>query len=85
MTVYSAAQHKLCLLEALRRQAGVIELDLAGVTEIDTAGVQLLLLAQRLAAAAGGAVRLRNPSAAVRSTFALLGLEPLFANRGDVP
>lgn len=73
MGIYSAAELKRQLLERL---AGSPELalDLAGVCEFDCAGVQLLLLAQRAAHAAGGALRLLSPSAAVVEALELLGL-----------
>lgn len=76
LTIYRAAELKPVLLDALHG-ASAPAFDLSGVTEIDTAGVQLLLLAQREAAAAGARLRLVAPSAAVRDALQLLALESL--------
>ncbi len=74
LTIYRAAELKAELLAAAALGESPV-LDLAEVSEIDTAGVQLLLLAQREAAARGAALTLTRPSAAVREVFALLELE----------
>jgi anti-anti-sigma factor len=82
LTIYRAAE--LCetlqaTLAALPPGAD-LTLGLAGVTEMDSAGVQLLIAARKSAAAAGRALRLRDPSPAVADVFATLRLAPLFAD-----
>jgi anti-sigma B factor antagonist len=67
LTIYRAAELKADVLAAPA-------LDLGGVTEIDTAGIQLLLLAQREARAAGRGWRIADASPAVDDALALLGL-----------
>ncbi len=52
---------------------GGLALDLSAVPECDTAGVQLLLAARRAAAAAGQALRLDAPSAAVAEALRRCG------------
>ena len=78
MTIYRALELK----EMLFLPVPVTALDLSAVTELDTAGVQLLLLAQRAARAAGGDFRLTAPSAAVREVLQLLGLNQLCTEAG---
>jgi anti-sigma B factor antagonist len=81
MTIYRALELK----DQLFPQAAVspaTALDLSAVTEIDTAGVQLLLLAQRAARAAGHELRIMAPSAAVLEVLNLMGLDQLCATAG---
>jgi len=83
MTIYRALELKELLFPAARKVDTSV-LDLSGVTEIDTSGVQLLLLAQRAAAAAGAEFEIRAPSAATREVLGLLGLGQLCADAGVV-
>jgi anti-anti-sigma regulatory factor len=53
-------------------------LDASAVERVDLAGLQLLLLAQRECAAAGHALVLKHPSAALSEVLALLGLDMFF-------
>ena len=46
LTIYSAAEIKAALAEAMSDHAEV-EVDLSGITEIDTAGLQLMLIVKR--------------------------------------
>ena len=46
LTIYTAVETKLRLMEALNRTAK-LDVDLSAVTEVDTAGVQLLILAKQ--------------------------------------
>ncbi|WP_312957823.1 STAS domain-containing protein [Stutzerimonas nitrititolerans] len=73
LCVFHAAELKPRLL-ALATSAGEQEIDLAQVSEVDTAGVQLLLLARREAAGAGGRLRYVNHSAPVLEALMLLNL-----------
>ncbi|WP_312243427.1 STAS domain-containing protein [Stutzerimonas nitrititolerans] len=73
LCVFHAAELKPRLL-ALATGAGEQEIDLAQVSEVDTAGVQLLLLARREAAGAGGRLRYVNHSAPVLEALMLLNL-----------
>ncbi|MDQ1812193.1 STAS domain-containing protein [Massilia sp. CCM 9210] len=75
LTIYSAAQVKQTLLDALQARTD-LTLDLADVCELDSAGVQLLLAAARHAGTQGAALLLAGHSAAVQEAFALLGLDP---------
>ncbi len=52
-----------------------LEIDLSGVADADTFGIQLLLSAERTAAAAGGSLRLRHIPAAVARAAAAVGLD----------
>jgi len=81
MTIYRAAELKQQMqpLFDAAGSGGIDSIDLSGVTEIDCSGVQLLLLARRNADAAGRALRLAVPSAAVAEVFALLNLGALAA------
>lgn len=76
LTIYRAAELKQQVLDAMATGADTV-FDLSGVEEIDTAGIQLLLLAQREAAARGGTLRLEAPSAAVREALDLLAVTAL--------
>jgi anti-anti-sigma regulatory factor len=70
LTILRAAELKAALLA----DPPPTEVDLSGVTEIDTAGVQLLMLADREARAAGRSLRLVSPSAAASEVLDLLRL-----------
>jgi anti-anti-sigma factor len=78
MTIYRALELKDLLFPPPPAVA-VTDLELSAVTEVDTAGVQLLLLAQRAARAAGRELRVTAPSAAVCEVLHLLGLDQLCA------
>jgi anti-sigma B factor antagonist len=71
MTVYAACALKQPLLDALA--GGARLLDLSEVSEFDTAGLQLVLLAQREAAAAGRDLIIPASSNIVRETLSLAG------------
>jgi anti-anti-sigma factor len=70
LTIQRAADLK----DALLAEPPPAEVDLSGVTEMDSAGLQLLILADREARAAGRSLRLLSPSAAVRDVLDLLKL-----------
>ncbi len=78
LTIYSAAQVKQALVDALVAR-DPLTLDLADVCEVDSAGVQLLLAALRHAVSQGGSLQLAGHSAAVQEAFALLGLDAQLA------
>lgn len=84
MTIYSAAELKPALLQALGESED-IEIDLAEISEIDTSGVQLLMLMKREAAAAGKALTLAGHSPAVLEVFELLGLGSWFGDPQLLP
>ena len=46
LTIYSAAEVKSALAEAMAR-ASELEVDLSGITEFDSAGLQLMLIVKR--------------------------------------
>jgi anti-anti-sigma factor len=73
ITLDRAAELKQTLLSPLA-SAGELEVDLSKVTELDSAGVQLMLLAQRTAAAKGVELRYVAHSAPVMQVLRLLGL-----------
>lgn len=75
MTIYTAAQLKISLLEALNK-CHEVEVDLSEVTDMDSAGLQLLILAKREAARDRKSVRLVAHSAAslnVIDTYDMVG------------
>ena len=80
LTIYSAAQVKQTLIDALVAR-DPLTLDLADVCEVDSAGVQLLLAAMRHAGSQGGSLHLAGHSAAVQEAFALLGFDAQLAPR----
>lgn len=84
MTIYSAAELKPALLEAMG-QSDEIEIDLSNVSEMDTSGVQLLMLVKREAGAAGKALALSGHSPAVLEVFELLGLGGWFGDPQVLP
>ena len=84
MTIYSAAELKPALLQALE-QSDEIEIDLADISEMDTSGVQLLMLMKREASAAGKALKLVGHSPAVLEIFELLGLGNWFGDPQLLP
>jgi anti-anti-sigma factor len=73
LTIYRAAELKQTLLELLATP-GALEIDLSKVTELDSAGVQVMLLAQRTAAAKGASLRFVAHSPPVVQVLRLLGL-----------
>ena len=73
MTIYTAAQIKQPLVDAVCGNPDNIQLDLSGVSDFDTAGVQLLLLAHREALAGGRHLRLVAESHIVRDVLTLFG------------
>jgi anti-anti-sigma factor len=73
LTIYRALELKRALLEPLESK-NAVEIDLSRVTELDTSGVQLLLLAQRTAAAKELELRFVDPSPAVVEVLALLNV-----------
>lgn len=77
MTIYRASELKDQLMEHLVQRHEPVALDLSGVTEFDTAGLQLLLMARRLCAASARKFVLKDPSATVRETIMLCGLDHL--------
>lgn len=77
MTIYHAAGMKEALLAVASDIKSDLSLDLANVTELDTCGLQILLLLQRQAQAAGRSFKITAASPAVREVFALCGLEAL--------
>lgn len=78
LTIYSAAQVKQALVDALVAR-NALTLDLTDVCEVDSAGVQLLLAAMRHAGAQGVPLLLASHSEAVQEAFALLGLDAQLA------
>lgn len=80
MTIYFAAAMKQQLLAGMRADSTDVLLDLSQVAELDTSGLQMLLLAQRLAATQGRRFAVAEPSAVVREVLALCGLNDLQHN-----
>lgn len=78
MDIYHAEALRQTLLDALAPLApgALLELDLSGVTEFDTAGLQLLIMADRAARAAGGTLRVTACSDAVDGVLQWLQLQP---------
>jgi anti-anti-sigma factor len=70
LTIMRAAELK----DALLANPPPTEVDLSGVTEMDSAGLQLMMLADREARAAGRSLRVVSPSTAVREVMDLLKL-----------
>jgi len=79
MTIYTASALNEELQEMLATQPRGVVLDLSQVREFDTAGLQLLLCAQREAAAAGRELAVIDPSGAVRDVLELYQLQWLTA------
>lgn len=75
LTIYTATELKDQLMQNLILRQDPVVLDLSGVTEIDTAGVQLLLMARRVCAATSRKLVAKDPSAVVRETLTLCGLD----------
>ncbi|WP_346728233.1 STAS domain-containing protein [Rubrivivax gelatinosus] len=80
LTIYRASELRESLLAALATldPGADLELDLGGVTDMDSAGVQLLMAAQRSAAAADSRLSLAATSPAVADVLATLGLTAHF-------
>jgi anti-anti-sigma factor len=70
LTILRAAELK----DALLAEPPPAEVDLSGVTEMDSTGLQLLMLADREARAAGRNLRVLSPSPAAREVLDLLRL-----------
>ena len=79
MTIYRAADLKLLLLDALRKNP-VLEIDLSAVSELDTAGLQVLMLAKQTAVAEKRELRLVQHSHAVLEIFDMLDLGGFFGD-----
>lgn len=78
MSIYVAHELMPQLLDVLASH-DTVELQLDGITELDTAGIQLLLLLEREATAAGKSVTFSRHSQAVRAVLELLHLDPELA------
>lgn len=72
---------RTALEQCLRDGMSTIDIDLAAVTFCDCYGLGVLLDASQHAFAAGGALRLRHPSAAVARLLALTGTGCLLSGR----
>ncbi len=79
LTIYSAAETKLRLMEALGRSAS-LDVDLSAVTEVDTAGLQLLILAKQEAARLGKTLRYLSHSPAVLEILDFCNLSTRFGD-----
>ncbi len=79
LTIYTAAEMKPLLLEALGAHEG-LELDLSQVGEIDTAGVQLLILTKREALAANKPCKIVAHSPSVHQTIDFCNLAAFFGD-----
>ena len=79
LTIYTAAEVKKLLLDALAAHDG-LELDLSQVGEIDTAGVQLLILGKREALAANKQFKIVAHSPAVHQTIDFCSLAAFFGD-----
>lgn len=79
MTIYTASEQKLLLLEALVN-CQELDLDLSQVGEMDTAGFQLLLLTKREALKADKTVRLKAHSKAVTEVLELYNMASYFGD-----
>lgn len=78
LTIYHVQDHRRVLLEALTASPELV-LDLSRVGEIDTAGMQVLILAQREALAAGKALHIVAHSAATLEALEFFNLASFFA------
>jgi anti-sigma B factor antagonist len=78
LTVYHAAETAQQLLARIG-EAPALAIDLDGVTEFDSAGIQVLLVAQRAAVAAGGTLQLLRPSRPVLDVIETFALTELLA------
>jgi anti-anti-sigma factor len=78
LTIQTAADRRATLLAALEAAttspATEIELDLSEVSELDTAGLQVLLVAQREAAALGRTLRVVGAGSPVTDVLAIAHL-----------
>ena len=79
MTIYRAGELATSILSKLKKKPSAARLDLSEVTEIDSAGLQILLMANRMAMAAGSRLQLVAPSACVVEVLALCNLGHLVA------
>lgn len=75
MTIYTAAAVWKQVVDALDTHTETRVLDLSQVTELDTAGLQIVLMARRLASAAGRELQIAQPSPAVSEVLELLQLQ----------
>lgn len=74
MTIFQVAELKTALQQALEGNEA-LEVDLSRVFELDTAGVQLMLVAQREAAALGKGLKWVGHSHAVLNVLRRLSLD----------
>jgi anti-anti-sigma factor len=72
MTIFTAAELKSALAEALASNETASELDLSQVTEFDSAGLQIVLAALRKRAGSGSPLQIGAASRAVRDILDLL-------------
>lgn len=73
LTIYDAAEFKTALLNRLVATQE-LRVDLSGVTELDCSAVQVMLLAQREAAAADKTLQWEKHSQAVNQVLGILNL-----------
>lgn len=79
-TIFTAADCKKRLLDALKEAGDEIEIDLSEVTEIDSAGLQLMVLAKIEGNLRGKTVRFAGHSAAVLDLLDLCDLSGFFGD-----
>ena len=81
--IQSAPELRDELLRVIRRYGPRLALDLAGVRFMDCAGLNVLLATRRRARLEQGSVRVVRASPQVLRMISLLGLEKVFALRGQ--
>jgi anti-sigma B factor antagonist len=79
MTIYTATALWKQVSKTVGTRTATQILDLSEVTEFDTAGLQIVLMARRLAGAAGRELQISEPSPAVSEVLALLQLQEAMA------
>jgi anti-anti-sigma factor len=75
----AAADHLWGCVEPLCGDHRPVVIDMSGTTFMDSAGLNVLLRAHQAQGRTPGGIRLRSPSAAVRSTLSISGLDSAFA------
>jgi anti-sigma B factor antagonist len=83
--MYTAGSVREAALDAMRKHAANIRIDLSGVTFLDSTGLEVLLATRRRATLEGGELQLVDPARTVVRVLEVTGVDRLFNQTPSTP